>query len=116
MPELSFEYFDELYGGHSDQYIEMLELYCSEYADYKKGLLEALHNCDIERFRKIKHKLIYSLHLLSLNQFRSKLDSVAMDELMANEHKRDELASEFETYFQDTLQQIMVKRETLSTH
>lgn len=74
---LSFDYFDRLYAQSSEQYIEMLDLYAHEYRLYLKGIDEALARNDEPAFRKIKHKIIYSLHLLELSELHHNMEVLA---------------------------------------
>lgn len=71
-----FSYFDNLYCGQEDQYIEMLDLYVQEYTNYKKTISQAIASGNIDEFRKAKHKIIYSLHLLKLDSVKDHLDTV----------------------------------------
>jgi len=74
---LSFDYFDRLYAQSQEQYIEMLDLYAHEYRLYLKGIDEALARNDEPSFRKIKHKIIYSLHLLELSELHHNMEVLA---------------------------------------
>ena len=112
--EVSFAYFDNLYVGQNDQYAEMLDLYCQEYKDYHSGIIEALKNSDIEKFRRIKHKIIYSLHLLSLNQFRNRLEEIAPILSFSAEAQRSAYAQELDNQFSLLLQTISHKRDKLN--
>ena len=111
--QVSFAYFDNLYIGQTDQYVEMLDLYCNEYANHRNGLIEAVTNSDIEKFRRIKHKLIYSLHLLSLNQFRDRLEEIAPVLSTTAEDQRHALAHEMSGQFDMLLESILQKRQSL---
>ena len=111
--EVSFTYFDEMYTGQTDQYAEMLDLYCQEYATYRVGLVEALETSDIEKFRRIKHKIIYSMHLLSLNQFRNRLEEIAPLLASSPAGQRCAFRDEIDGQFQHLLNTISHKKEAI---
>jgi len=74
---LSFSHFDTLYAQAPDQYLEMIDLYAQEYEVHFTGVDTALEQKDEPAFRRIKHKLIYSLHLLDLTSLYCNMEVMA---------------------------------------
>lgn len=86
-----FTYFDNLYQGQEEQYCEMLDLYLQEYSIYKRTISSAVVSGNLGEFRKAKHKIIYSLHLLGLDPIKSHLELVSQS---LSELDRSELIEE----------------------
>lgn len=107
---LDFSYFDNLYSGHEDQYAEMLDLYLQEYSIYKKTITAAIAEGNLDEFRKAKHKIIYSLHLLKLESIKEHLDQISQRMSNLVEAERIMESKMLNEVFEDILGKLVDKK------
>jgi hypothetical protein len=74
---IDFGYFERLYAEDKAAIVEMLELYLTEYEEYRQLLFLHLVEGNELEFRKVKHKIVYSLYLLGLGGLRAYLEAAS---------------------------------------
>ena len=112
---LSFSYFDKLYAHAPEQYIEMLDLYAEEYQIYLQGIDAALEGKDEVAFRRIKHKIIYSLHLLELTSVHNNMEVLASQFGTLDGYQRISARHAYASAFEYILACIQKQRHVLAS-
>ena len=110
---LSFSYFDKLYAHATEQYLEMLDLYEHEYKLYLTSIDAALEQRDETSFRRIKHKIIYSLHLLDLTPMHNNMEVLASEIAHLDSYERITARHAYASAFEFILEAIDVQRHAL---
>ena len=111
---LSFAYFDRLYAQTPEQYAEMLDLYAHEYVLYRNGIDDALTAADEPALRRIKHKIIYSLHLLELSGMHHNLEALAHRFATMDGFERAQARQAYDAAFDLILMSITEQRNRVS--
>jgi HPt (histidine-containing phosphotransfer) domain-containing protein len=111
---LSFSYFDKLYAANLEQYQEMLQLYAHEYSIYLQDIDTALRLGDETAFRRIKHKIIYSLHLLELTPMHNNMEVLADEIAHLDGYGRNKARMAYSVAFELILRAIEVQRVRIS--
>ncbi len=111
---LSFAYFDKLYAQAPEQYHEMLDLYLHEYNLYRQEIGQAFEDRNEATFRRIKHKIIYSLHLLDLTALHHNMEALARQWHTLDAFEFMTAAQAYQAAFQMVLQAIAAQRDRLT--
>lgn len=109
LQEIDFGYFERLYGDDFEAIIEMLELYLAEYEEYRQLLILHLQGGNELEFRKVKHKIVYSLHLLGLGGLRAYLEAVAPRFMLLSKLDKQDMAELIDAAIRKIIESVELK-------
>jgi hypothetical protein len=75
---IRLDYFIQLAGESEEVFSSLIELFSTEYQNYSKLLSAAIIGLEEKTLRQVKHKLVYSLHLIGLEAITTYLDELSM--------------------------------------